>query len=121
MSQRILRINSLIQQEISKILAKELEIPDGSMLTVIRAETTPDLREVKIWLSIFPFEKKKKILQNLKKNKGKIQFLLNKKLTTHPLPKINFEIDDTEKEAEKIDELLNKIDQKLETEFTNLK
>ena len=112
MSKRILRINSLLQQEISKILLKELETPEECLITVTKVEATSDLKEAKIWISIFPFKKRKKILTNLRKNKGKMQFLLNRKLSMHPLPKIDFKIDDDEEEANKIEEILNKLDEK---------
>ena len=110
MSKRVLKVNSLLQQEISKILLKELEMPEGSLITVTKAEATSDLKEAKIWVSIYPFKKRKKILVNLQKNKGKIQFLLNRKLSMRPLPRINFKIDDNEEQANEIEEILNKLD-----------
>ncbi len=112
MSKRLLRVNELIQQEVSKLFSKEIEVPEGSLVTVAKAETTRNLKSAKVWVSIFPFEKRKKILKILKKNQGKIQFLLNRKLSMYPLPRIDFKIDDTEERANKVEEILNNLDNK---------
>ncbi len=111
--QRILRINELLQQQISKILLEEIEIPEGHLVTIIRVDTAPNLKSSKIWISIFPYQKRKKVLRILKVNSGKIQFLLNRRLTMHPLPRIMFKLDATEEKAEKIEETLNRIAKEL--------
>jgi len=65
MSKRIKRVNQLIKQEISQILLREIDSLKDTLVTVTRAETTPDLRESKIFLSVIPEENTNKIIKFL--------------------------------------------------------
>ncbi len=108
MSFRLERINSLIQQELSKIIIREVEVPDNSLITITEVETTADLKQAKVWISIFPFQEAKRILRLLNKKINHIQSLLNRKLVMRPLPKIKFVLDISQDRVEKIEKLLNK-------------
>ncbi len=110
MSFRILRVNELIGQEISKILSTELEMEEDCFITVIKVNTARDLKEAKVWVSIFPFDKKKSIFEYLKGSRGRVQFLLNRKLSMRPLPKIEFKIDETEEKASEIETFMNNLE-----------
>ena len=56
MSERILRVNSEIQKAISYILANEIKNPlIKGLITVTKVDTTTDLDQSKIYLSIFSF------------------------------------------------------------------
>jgi len=110
MSFRILRVNELIGQEVSKIISTELEMEEECFITVIKVDTTRDLKEAKVWVSIFPSDKKKSTFEYLKGNRGRVQFLLNRRLSMRPLPKITFKIDETEEEAAKIENFMNDLE-----------
>ena len=60
MTNRILKINSEIQKELSKLISYKLEDPrlDGVFVSVLDVDTSPDLSHAKIKLSIFPDSKK---------------------------------------------------------------
>lgn len=109
MSHRILQINELIRQELANLLLTEVEFPKNCLTTVIKVETSKDLRHAKVWLSIIPTIYTQKILTKLNKQAGRLQFLLNKKLTMKPLPRLFFKIDDTEAKASEIEDLLDRI------------
>jgi len=109
MSHRIAQINELIRQELSILFLTEVEFPKGCLVTIMRVETSKDLHYAKVWLSIMPVYYTKKILDILKANVGHLQFLLNKKLTMKPLPRLYFAVDETEKKAAEIEELLDRI------------
>jgi len=106
MSQRIEKINSLIRKHIAEILTKELSLKIGVFLTVVKVDTTPDLRYTRIFLSIFPEKEIDYVLATLKKESFQLQKSLNKKLQMSPLPKIQFKVDMTEFEADKIEKIL---------------
>ncbi|MGC9048861.1 MAG: 30S ribosome-binding factor RbfA [Patescibacteria group bacterium] len=106
---RLEKINSLIQQELSKIIAREIEVPENCLVTITSVETTADLEWAKILVSIFPSKEAKKILRFLNKKIGHLQKLLNQKLVMRPLPKIKFILDLSEDKAEGVERLLNKI------------
>jgi len=109
MSYRIAQINELIRQELSTLLLTEIEFPKNCLVTIMRVETSKDLHYAKVWLSVMPTYYTKKVLDNLKANAGHLQFLLNKKLSMKPLPRLNFTIDESEKKAAEIEELLDRI------------
>ena len=109
MSYRILQVNELIRQELGRLLLTEIEFPKNCLATITQVETSKDLKHAKIWLSVIPITYTKKVLEKLNKNIGHLQFLLNKKLTMKPLPRLSFMIDETEKKASEIERLLDRI------------
>lgn len=112
MSYRIQQVNELVKQELNKLLLTEIELPKNCLATITRIETSKDLRHAKVFLSIIPTAYTRKILDKLNARAGHLQFLLNKNLTMKPLPRIRFVIDETEKKAQDIEDLLDRIKEK---------
>lgn len=110
MKKRVEQVSELVRREVGKIFLREIPLPRDCLITVTRVEAVPDLREAKIFLTIFPAEKSAETMKFLQRSIGKIQFLLNRRLSMRPLPKISFKIDDIEKQAEKIDYLLDELE-----------
>ncbi|MCK5084286.1 MAG: 30S ribosome-binding factor RbfA [Candidatus Pacebacteria bacterium] len=108
MTQRILKVNELIKQEVGKIILSEINFPADIMVTVMKVEVSKDLRYADVFVSVLPFEKKEEVQKTLKENIYFIQKILNKKLFMKPLPRIKFKIDDTGEHVGRIDELLKK-------------
>ncbi len=109
MSGRISKINSLIQKNVSEIIARELNLKSGVFITVSKVDTTPDLRYTRIFVSIFPEKEIDYGIKTLRKELYKIQGNLNKKLAMKPLPKIEFKVDMTESKADEIERLLKQL------------
>ena len=108
MTQRILKVNELIKQEVGKIILSEINFPADVMVTVIKAEASKDLRYADVFVSVLPFEKKEEVEEILKENIYFMQKILNKKLFMKPLPRIKFKIDDTGEYVGRIDKLIKK-------------
>jgi ribosome-binding factor A len=109
MSDRITKINSLIQKHIGEILTRDISLKPGVFVTVAKVDTTPDLRYTRIFVSIFPEKEIDYAAKTLEKELYRIQGALNKKLSMRPLPKIEFKIDMTESKADEIEKLLKEI------------
>jgi len=109
MSYRVQQVNELIKQELNKLLLTEIEFPRNCLATITQVETSKDLRHAKVRLSVIPNLYTKKVLDKLTTKAGHLQFLLNKRLMMKPLPRLNFSIDETEKKAEEIEQLLDQI------------
>ncbi len=109
MSQRIEKINQVIKKNINDILTQDLSLKEGVFVTIAKVDTTPDLRYTRIFVSVFPEADINYVLKTLQKEISKIQGKLNKKLYMKPLPKVEFKIDMTEIEADKIEKLLKEI------------
>ena len=109
MSERIRKINSLIQSDISEILMRELDLKSGVFITVAKVDTTSDLRYTRIFVSIYPTKETNYAMQTIKKELYHLQGALNKKLHMRPLPRMEFFLDTTEQEADDIEHVLKKL------------
>jgi len=108
-SNRIQSVNSLIKNELSQILLKEVDFPEDTLATLTRVETSTDLSQAKVYISIMPDNKINEIFEILNKNIYKLQQELNKRLKMRPIPRIVFKKEEKTEEAGKIEELLEQI------------
>jgi ribosome-binding factor A len=113
-SKRIPRVNQLIQQELSQIILREIEFSSDVLVTVTRVETTSNLIESKVYVSVMPEEKASKIFQILNRQIYELQQKLNQRLQMRPIPRIKFIEERETREAGKIEEILEKIKKKVE-------
>ena len=109
MSNRIDKINELIQHNIAEIITQELDLKSGVFVTVAKVDTTSDLRYTRVFVSIFPEKEMDYAMKTLEKEIYRIQGMLNKKLSMKPLPRIEFKLDLTESKADEIEKLLKKL------------
>lgn len=109
MSLRIEKINELIQQKVSEILAKDVSFKQGVFVTVARVSTSPDLRQSKVLVSVFPASEGHYVLETLKQELYSLQGSLNVQLHMRPLPRIRFDLDTTEEEAQKVEDILKEL------------
>jgi len=80
-----------------------------SLVSIMGAETAPDLSIVKIYFSIFPVHQGKKVLENLNDKKSEIRWRLGKRIgkSIRKIPELTFFIDDTAEEASRMDHIIN--------------
>jgi len=109
MSKRIQRVNQLIKKELSQLLLREVEFPADTLVTVTRVETSADLKESNIWVSVIPEERQKRIPEILNKNIYILQQKLNKRLKMRPIPRIKFLEEKKTREAGRIEEILEEL------------
>ncbi|MBI5470265.1 ribosome-binding factor A [Candidatus Kaiserbacteria bacterium] len=79
-----------------------------SLITVTRAEMTPDLKMATIFLSVFPEAKEVVALAFCKRERSAFREYLRAKSSLHFPPTIDFEIDIGEKNRQKIGDLLKR-------------
>ncbi len=108
-SHRMEKVNELMRQQVAEIIERELEFGKGALVTVLAAETSRDLLNSKIIVSVLPEKKSAPALEILKKNIYDIQQILNRRLNMRPVPKIRFEISRQVAEADRIEKLLEKV------------
>lgn len=112
MSNRILRVNQLIKQELSKIILKEIEFLSGVLVTITRVQTSPNLIQAKVYISVMPENKTKKTLQILDQGIYQLQQRLNQRLRMRPVPRISFTEEKETLKAGRIEEILEEIKEK---------
>ena len=121
LSQRQIRFGEVIRSLISECLLRadfyDNEISMTS-ITVSFVKMTKDLKIANIYFMPLNGEFKDKLLETLNSQKYIFQkYIVNAKLQSKFTPKINFYIDDTFDEAEKISKLL--LDQKVLRDLEN--
>lgn len=109
MSERIEKINELVRSHVNEIILRDLSLKEGVFITISKVDTSPDLRYTRVFISIFPEIEIPYATKTLEKETFRIQKKLNKKLYMKPLPKLEFRLDMTESEADKIEKLLKEI------------
>jgi len=109
MSKRIQRLNQLIKKEVAQLILREVEFPKDVLVTVTRAEVTPDLRESKVYVSIMPEKEESQILDFLNRRIFLLQKKIDKRLKMRPVPKISFVEEKITAEAGRIEEILEKL------------
>ncbi len=109
MPDRIKRVNQLLKREVAQLILREIESPNESFITITRADTSPNLRNSKIFVSVIPEEKQKSAVKFLNRNIYRLQQKINKRLHMRPVPKIRFVEDNKILEEERIDRLFEKL------------
>ncbi|MEA3344349.1 MAG: 30S ribosome-binding factor RbfA [Patescibacteria group bacterium] len=109
MSDRVQQVNSLIRTELSKILVREVDFSKNILVTITQVQTSSNIIQANVYISVIPEEQTDKVLQVLNKIIYSIQQNLNKRLRMRPVPKIRFLKDNRTSEAAKVEELLEEI------------
>jgi ribosome-binding factor A len=106
---RLSKIERLLQKEMSELFRRQTALMRGTLVTVGKVKVSSDLSNAKMYLSIFPSEKGKEILESIEKNKKTIRFDLGQIVKTQlrRIPELGFYIDDSLDYVEKIDKILN--------------
>ncbi len=107
---RISKLNSLVKEELAKIIQKEIDFEEGTLVTIYKVEVSSDVAHANIRISVIPDENEKKALERLKENVFHLQQELNKKLILRKVPKIRFVLDDSIKRAAEMEKLFKKVD-----------
>ncbi len=106
-SVRTERVGSLIQELLGPII-REYTLETNSLATVSKVEVTPDMRTAKVWLSIFG-GKDEVVLNELKKNIYHIQGDINRELVMKVIPRLEFHLDTSPRQAQHISEIMNSL------------
>ncbi len=108
---RMIRINDEIKKEVSEIIRSELKDPRiGIITSVLKTETTNDLKYCKIFISILgDDEKKKETLEGLKNASGFIRKQVAERINLRNTPELKFILDDSLEYSFKISKIIDDI------------
>ena len=112
MSNRTLRVNELIQREMSRILRKRYQA-ESLAITIASIEVTPDLLEAKVYVSVLgDDDEAEKKLRWLRKNSQEIRFELGRTIVLKHMPKFTYALDVSTARGNRILGILDEIEQK---------
>ena len=107
---RLARVDEELKKEISNIINYELKNPKVTgLISVTRANITPDLKYAKIYVSILNAKNVKETLANLKKSAGYIRTEIAKRINLRITPELIFVLDDSMEYGARIDKILKEI------------
>lgn len=102
------RLAEQIKEEVSLIIAGEVEDPRVGFVTVTDVKLSPDLRHAKVYVSVIGSENEVKgSLAALRHATGFIRHQLGAVLRMRHTPELHFAYDDAEARAARIEELLS--------------
>lgn len=110
-SNRMIRINDEIQKELSQIIRSDLKDPRVGVITsVLKVDTTTDLKYCKVFVSVFgDDDKKAEVLAVLKGAAGYIRSLIAHRINLRITPEFSFVLDDSLEYSFKIDKIIRDI------------
>lgn len=108
---RITRINDEILKELSQIIRAEVKDPRiGVMTSVLRVETTQDLKFCKIHVSVLGNEEdKKSVMQGLKNANGFIRHLIAERVNLRYTPELIFKLDESVEYGVRMSKLIDDV------------
>lgn len=108
-STRQAKIARLIQKELSEIMRQQTAKTNGILVSVSAVRVSPDLSIARAYLSIFPSDKAKDILENINRSARTIRYELGQKVRfqLRKIPELAFHLDDSLDYIENIDHLLH--------------
>jgi len=110
-SNKLQRINEDIQRVLSVHIRniKDPRIKQG-MLSITAVDTTSDLRQAKIYLSVFGLESEKELFKGLKSASGYLRHELGQSLNLRYTPELQFELDKSIEHGAKITSILSELE-----------
>ena len=104
---RVEKVQEFIKQEISQIILNEMKDPRIHFVTVTGVEATADLRQAKVFVSLYGKKKKKKeTWQALEKAAGFLRSEIGRRIRLRCTPELSFQLDETLAYSEHIQRLL---------------
>lgn len=112
MTQRTERIDQLLREEISAILAKEIADPDIGFATVTEVETAPDLRHARVWFSVIGQKAERdQTLRALERAMGYVRRELGTRLRLRRIPELHVRLDDSVERGTRVLRLLTELEE----------
>ena len=117
MSRRLERVNVLLRQEISRVLASELRDPRlSSMVSVTRVETSPNMGIAKVFVSVLgDGTDKSNTLKALKSASGFVHRSVRHRVALRTVPTVDFYIDESIEQGAEILKLMDEAAPDIET------
>lgn len=99
-----------VSQEIAHLAGDYFarESSGSSLMTVTRADISPDLKSVMIFISVLPRSQEEQALDFAKRRRSDFREYLKEHAVLKFLPTVDFELDFGEKNRQRIDELTRK-------------
>ncbi|MCW3073318.1 MAG: rbfA [Flaviaesturariibacter sp.] len=106
------QIAGLMQEELNAIFQRlNMSMMDGGMISISSVKVTPDLLEVRVYLSLFQISDKKATLKKIEERAWEIKKELAARVKTQlrRIPELRYYLDDTLDHVFKMEEIFRQI------------
>jgi ribosome-binding factor A len=107
--QRADRVGDLLLELVSELLHKDIRDPRVGSVTLTAVKVSKDLRHARLYFNVLGNENRAEVLAGLKSASGFIRSRVAKQLKLRFVPTIDFSYDDSQDEAQRIEQLLNNV------------
>ncbi len=95
MSNRTVRVNELVQRELSDILRKRYQ-SESVAITITEVRVTPDLHDARVFVSVIGNDEAAlKGLRWMQRKGGELRYELGRRIVLKFLPKLEFVVDES--------------------------
>jgi len=109
-SRRMDRVDELLKGEIARVIREDVADPRVGFVTVMDVETSPDLRNARVFVSVLGGEEREEeAIEALRRASGYVRSLVGEAVRLKYLPALRFEIDRTVKRAARIESLIEEV------------
>jgi ribosome-binding factor A len=106
---RMRRVDEAMREVLSDAITSELKDPRVGFVTVTAVDTSPDLRQARVYVSVLGTEpERRRSLDGLRSAHGFLQRRVADELRLKHTPTLDFAYDDTAENAQRINELLRR-------------
>jgi ribosome-binding factor A len=106
---RMRRVDEAMREVLSDAITSELKDPRVGFVTVTAVDTTPDLRQARVFVSVLGTDsERRRSLDGLRSAHGFLQRRVAEELHLKHTPTLDFAYDDTADRAQRIDELIDR-------------
>lgn len=111
MTQRTERVDELLRQEITTLLAREVADPRIGFATVTDVETAPDLRHARVWVSVIgSHEDRLTTVRALERAMPFVRHELGRRLRLRRIPEFSVRLDDSIERGSRVMQLLSELE-----------
>jgi ribosome-binding factor A len=110
MSERTARLDELLREEISAVLARDVDDPRIGFVTITDVEVAPDLRHAKVWVSVIGSDEERKVtLRALNRAMPFVRQRLGK-LRLKRIPELHVKLDTTAERGTRLLRILDDLE-----------
>lgn len=103
MTHRIEQVESTLRKALAQVLQRRISDPRiRGMVSIMQVDITTDMKQAKVMVSVLPEEYAKRTLAGLKAANRHIQNEVKKLVALRIVPHLNFELDDSLKQADQV-------------------
>lgn len=108
---RVRRLNALIQETLSEIIRRELDIAQHAMISITDVDTAPDLSQSRIAVSIFAGDpdREQEIFKALLKQVKYLRFRLANTIEIRKTPRLELVLDDSLEKSDRLTRLIQEV------------